>query len=506
MKILKIISAIFLFSLLMYAFVAAGDPNSQIREIYRSIKIFKNDHAPIYSEKDLNEKIFETRKNLKKEAFATFKYFIYEDNLDIGLDKEREVKVRTLDNGYSIKVASYKTNFLNLVKRSPEIGPAYLDIYNDNLIIAQENGLFFSTSKDQLNKNYNSVKVKEIRSNIHKFTQYFDFFGQGQFGIKDILILDDMIYVSYINQVEEDCFNISILKSEMGDYLKFSKFFSPKECVKNRWKSNNDNVYTAYDNKEFNAHQSGGRIVEYHKGKLLFSTGDFRQRELAQDIKSYLGKILVIEIKTGDFRIISSGLRNPQGLYFSNKYSEIWETEHGPNGGDEINLQKTIDPENIQNFGWPISSYGAHYGYGEYKQKNNTFYLEENRKAEIYKKFPLHKSHSDYGFSEPLFQFSPSVGISQIIEYPATHLSKENKRIFIHGTMGYKTNNTSKDLSLYFLTLNYKNEILQLEQFEIDGRVRDLIIDKKTKQIYFSDDLNGKIGLINIEKSSIESS
>jgi len=66
--------------------------------------------------------------------------------------------------------------------------------------------------------------------------------------------------------------------------------------------------------------------------------------------------------------------------------------------------------------------------------------------------------------------------------------------------MGYRTNNTSKDLSLYFLTVNKKNEILQLEQFEIDGRVRDLIIDKKTNQIYFSDDLNGKIGLINIKK------
>ncbi len=500
MKILKIIFAIFLFSLFVYAFFTAGDSNSQIRKIYRSIKVLKNDYAPIYSQKYLNEKVFETKKNLKKEAFATFKDFIYMDSLDISLDKAKEVKVRNLDNGESIEITSYETNFLNLVKRFPEIGPAYLDTYNDDLIIAQENGLFFSAPKNQLNKNFNSVEVKEIRSNIYKFTQYFDFFGQGQFGIKDILVLDNMIYVSYINQVEDDCFNMSILSAKMSDYLQFSKFFSPKQCVKNRWKSINDNVYTANDNKEFNAHQSGGRIVEYHKGKLLFSTGDFRQRELAQDTESYLGKILAIDIKTGDFKIISSGLRNPQGLYFSNKHGEIWETEHGPNGGDEINLQKTIDPENVQNFGWPISSYGVHYGYGGYKQKNNTFYLEENRKAEIYKQFPLHKSHLDHGFNEPFFQFSPSVGISQIIEYPLTHLSTENIRIFIFGTMGYRTNNTSKDLSLYFLTVNKKDEILQLEQFEIDGRVRDLIIDKKTNQIYFSDDLNGKIGLINIKK------
>ena len=166
MKILKIISAIFLFSLFVYAFFTAGDSNSQIRKIYRSIKVLKNDYAPIYSQKYLNEKVFETKKNLKKEAFATFKDFIYMDSLDISLDKAKEVKVRNLDNGESIEITSYETNFLNLVKRFPEIGPAYLDTYNDDLIIAQENGLFFSAPKNQLNKNFNSVEVKENLHNI----------------------------------------------------------------------------------------------------------------------------------------------------------------------------------------------------------------------------------------------------------------------------------------------------------------------------------------------------
>lgn len=72
MKILKIIAAIFLFFLLLYAFFTAGDSNSQIRKIYRSIKELKNDYAPIYSEKYLNEKVFETKKNLKKRSFCYF--------------------------------------------------------------------------------------------------------------------------------------------------------------------------------------------------------------------------------------------------------------------------------------------------------------------------------------------------------------------------------------------------------------------------------------------------
>ena len=58
------------------------------------------------------------------------------------------------------------------------------------------------------------------------------------------------------------------------------------------------------------------------------------------------------------------GHRNPQGLYFDKEKNILLETEHGPMGGDEINLINLngIKKGKIPNFGWPISSAGEHYG------------------------------------------------------------------------------------------------------------------------------------------------
>ena len=95
------------------------------------------------------------------------------------------------------------------------------------------------------------------------------------------------------------------------------------------------------------------------------------------------------------------GTRNPQGLALTKDGRYVIETEHGPNGGDEINL---IDlSEEYQNFGWPVSSYGDHW--------DKDYYDLHGEYA------PLHKSHSDYGFIEPLvyfLQYGGGHGISDI--------------------------------------------------------------------------------------------
>ena len=65
------------------------------------------------------------------------------------------------------------------------------------------------------------------------------------------------------------------------------------------------------------------------------------------------------------------GHRNPQGLFFDIKNNILLETEHGPEGGDEINIIELNNAE-IPNFGWAISSYGEHYGgkNASYNKKN----------------------------------------------------------------------------------------------------------------------------------------
>lgn len=116
----------------------------------------------------------------------------------------------------------------------------------------------------------------------------------------------------------------------------------------------------------------GGRIVFDSNGNLFVSTGERSDKETrpqAQDLKSALGKILHItqngqavagnpfEGQTSALsEIYSYGHRNPQGLAIHPKTGELWNSEFGPMGGDEINLIKAG-----ANYGWPIITYGLEY-------------------------------------------------------------------------------------------------------------------------------------------------
>ncbi|MCS5490522.1 PQQ-dependent sugar dehydrogenase [Algoriphagus limi] len=114
----------------------------------------------------------------------------------------------------------------------------------------------------------------------------------------------------------------------------------------------------------------GSRIVFDNDGYLYFSNGDKGNKpENAQDLTSPHGKIHRIH---DDGRIPSDnpfvndpnafasiwsyGNRNPQGLYYDKVNNRLWETEHGPMGGDELNLI-----EKGKNYGWPVITYGINY-------------------------------------------------------------------------------------------------------------------------------------------------
>lgn len=116
----------------------------------------------------------------------------------------------------------------------------------------------------------------------------------------------------------------------------------------------------------------GSRLVFDKSENLFVSTGersDLETRPLAQDLKAYLGKILKID-KNGkpaagnpfigndnaQPEIFSYGHRNPQGLAINPATGDLWETEMGPRGGDEINLIQAG-----KNYGWPTITYGIEY-------------------------------------------------------------------------------------------------------------------------------------------------
>ena len=156
-----------------------------------------------------------------------------------------------------------------------------------------------------------------------------------------------------------------------------------------------------------------------------------------------------------NYKVISMGHRNPQGLYYNKEDNFLIEAEHGPQGGDEINIIK-LNQKEIPNYGWAISSYGEHYGgaNASYNQKT-------------YEKYPLYKSHSDYGFIEPIKYFVPSIGISQIVG-----LDKKNHYVVA----------SLKDSSLYFFELKDNKEIINMKRIEIGERIRDMI--KYNNELY----------------------
>lgn len=113
----------------------------------------------------------------------------------------------------------------------------------------------------------------------------------------------------------------------------------------------------------------GSRLVFDRKGYLYISLGENNQRPTAQELGKLQGKVVRLKadgsvppdnpfVGQAGARpeIWSYGHRNPQGMALNPWSGELWENEHGPRGGDEINL---IRPG--RNYGWPLATYGINY-------------------------------------------------------------------------------------------------------------------------------------------------
>ena len=138
------------------------------------------------------------------------------------------------------------------------------------------------------------------------------------------------------------------------------------QIVGNTWKHQEVLFEVPVEDHRAAAPHFGSRIA-FQDGYLFFSVGDRGAQHQAQDLTKPNGKIHRLHDdgrvpKDNPFvdseypSIWSFGNRNPQGLDFHPETGELWESEHGPRGGDEINV---IDGGN--NYGWPTITYGMHY-------------------------------------------------------------------------------------------------------------------------------------------------
>ena len=169
----------------------------------------------------------------------------------------------------------------------------------------------------------------------------------------------------------------------------------------------------------------GGRVVIDQAGNLLVSTGeraDNVTRTQAQVLNSGLGKIVRITkegVPTAGNLLASQagarpelytyGHRNPQGLALHPVTGELWQSEHGPRGGDEINR---IQPG--ANYGWPILTYGLEYSgqrLGEGIQQRT-------------------------GMEQPVYYWDPVVSPSGMTFYSGNRIPEWQNNLFIGALSG----------------------------------------------------------------------
>lgn len=385
---------------------------------------------------------------------------------NIYFEKFKNEKIFSDKNVYNLEV--FHSPFLYNPIHAQAKGSAFIEETKKNIIIVDSLGeiYFFKKSDLRLKKFF----AKNIPNNLRNIIKYQTFYDKYEYSIKDVLIFDNRIYLSFTNEISKNCFNTSILVSDLKyDYLDFSVFFNPNDCVKK------DNI-TGF----FNPHIAGGRLVSFNKNHLLFSTGDFQNYKLAQSKDNLFGKILKINIINKKVDIVSLGHRNVQGLKYDKNKKLIISTEHGPIGGDEINLNK-LTTERILNFGWPKASYGDHY---------------TSEKEKRYTLAPLYKNHIKHGYEEPLIYYIPSIAISEIENVNDLFSTSDNKlEDYFVGSLGKELENGQ--LSIHHLKIDYKKpEIIKYDIIQIRERIRDIKYSKELKVVLMFLESSGSIGIL----------
>lgn len=135
-----------------------------------------------------------------------------------------------------------------------------------------------------------------------------------------------------------------------------------------KWVEHQD-IYQAPISSYSNSGRHFGSRIVFSEGYIYFGFGERGERQTAQDMSSPNGKVFrlhddgrvpkdnpFVEQKDALPGIWSLGHRNPQGMVVEPKTNRIWEAEHGPRGGDEINVI-----QRGANYGWPTITYGMNY-------------------------------------------------------------------------------------------------------------------------------------------------
>ncbi|MBX3549152.1 MAG: PQQ-dependent sugar dehydrogenase [Xanthobacteraceae bacterium] len=214
----------------------------------------------------------------------------------------------------------------------------------------------------------------------------------------------------------------------------------------------------------------GSRLVFARDGNLFITTGERNLKTPAQELSNHIGKIIRVTpdggvpkdnpfVKNKDAKpeIWSYGHRNVQGAVLHPQTGKLWIVEHGPRGGDEINI-----PEAGKNYGWPVIGYGIDYSGAK-----------------------IHENTHKEGMEQPIHYWTPSIAPSGAMFYTGD-LFPEWKGNLFTGSLVFT--------SLYRVELNGEKFVKEEALLEAAGdRIRDVRQAPDGAIWLLTDARNGKV-------------
>ncbi len=234
--------------------------------------------------------------------------------------------------------------------------------------------------------------------------------AQGQGGLLEIAISpdftkDNLVYLSYAGGTRFD-FNTELAHAKLD--------------LKTHTLSDLKIIFKA-DPKMSGGNHFGGKVLFLPDGTLLLTLGERNRKDEAQKTNHHLGKIVRLNrdgtipqdnpfIGKEGFKpeIFTYGNRNVQGIALQPGTNRIWEHEHGPKGGDEVNILKPG-----ANYGWPAITYGVNY---------TGFKITDKTQMP--------------GMEQPVIHWTPSIAPSGMAFYDGEHFPQWKGDIFIGALAG----------------------------------------------------------------------
>jgi glucose/arabinose dehydrogenase len=205
-----------------------------------------------------------------------------------------------------------------------------------------------------------------------------------------------------------------------------------------------------------NIQHASGKLVRITASSAYVTLGDLGFPGInKRSARGQLGSVL--RIATGKPAVrISQGHRNGQGLTLD-RLGRLWETEHGPRGGDELNLIRRG-----RDYGWPFVTLGEPYGTNDYVMPRRT------------------GTHA--GYTKPKAAWVPSVATSELVQVPASWAG------WTTSVGGDLLMGTLKDQSFWRIRVDRAGRVQERERLEVGHRIRDVEVRADGSVVATTDD------------------